>query len=149
MAGRALFASLAVLVFVFDRVTKVLVSTNVPLGTEHQVLPGVWITYTLNPGAAFGIAQSGTLILLLASIAVSAGLIYYVARNQVGPWTGALLGLILGGAVGNAYDRLVHGTVVDFVALHFWPVFNVADSAVSAGVALLLAGYVVRWRRLA
>lgn len=140
---------MAVLVFVADRVTKALVSANVPFGTEYRVLPGVWITHTQNSGAAFGIAQSGTLIFLIASIAVSCGLIYYVARNQVGLAFGALLGLILGGAVGNAYDRLVYGTVVDFVALHFWPVFNLADSAVSVGVALLLFGYLVRWRRLA
>jgi signal peptidase II len=58
-----------------------------------------------------------------------------------------MLGLVLGGTLGNGYDRLVHGTVTDFIALHWWPVFNVADSAISVGVAGLLAVYLLRQRR--
>jgi signal peptidase II len=146
-AGRVLFAVLAVVVFVLDRVTKGLVNANVAAGTEQQVLPHVWITNTHNSGAAFSLAQNGTWLFLLASIAVSIGLVYYVARNPVGPAAGILLGLILGGTVGNGYDRLVHGTVTDFISVHFWPVFNVADSAISVGVALLLAGHFLRSRR--
>jgi signal peptidase II len=150
LVGRLLFAGLAVLVFVLDRITKALVNANVAYGTEREVVPHlVWITNTLNAGAAFGIAQSGTLLFLAGSIVVSIGLVWYVARNQVGLYTGAMLGVILGGTVGNGYDRLVHGNVTDFVALHWWPVFNVADSAISVGVALLLLGYLVRSRRAA
>ena len=55
-----------------------------------------------------------------------------------------LLGLILGGTLGNGYDRVVHGTVTDFINFHFWPVFNVADSAISIGVLLMIAGYLLR-----
>jgi signal peptidase II len=145
--GRVIFAVLAVAVFVVDRVTKGLVSASVALGTEREALPHVWITNTQNSGAAFGVARQATLFFLLASILVAAGLVYYVARNPVGPWIGALLGLIMGGTLGNGYDRLLHGTVTDFIALHFWPIFNVADSAISVGVALLLLGYLVRSRR--
>lgn len=136
-------------VFVLDRVSKGLVVANVPYGTERQVLPFVWITNTHNAGAAFGFAQGGALLLLflVGSIAVSAGLVYYVARTPVSIVTGALLGLIMGGTAGNGYDRLFNQTVTDFVSLHFWPVFNLADSAISVGVALLLAGYLVRSRR--
>jgi signal peptidase II len=150
-AGRLLFALLAALVFVVDRVTKVVVSSSVPAGTERQVLPFVWITNTHNAGAAFGVAQEGALLLLflVGSIAVAIGLAYYVARTPVTVAVGALLGLIMGGTVGNGYDRLVNRTVVDFFDVHFWPVFNVADSAISIGVALLLAGYLVRSRRVA
>ena len=148
-AGRLLFAALAVLVFVVDRVTKVAVEASVTPGTEQRVLPFVWITNTHNAGAAFGVAQGGALLLLflVGSIAVAIGLAYYVARTPVTLGVGALLGLIMGGTVGNGYDRLVNGTVTDFIAVHFWPVFNVADSAISIGVALLLAGYLVRSRR--
>ena len=140
---------MAVLVFVVDRVTKVLVSANVPLGTEQRVLPFVWITNTHNAGAAFGVAQEGALlnVFLLGSIVVAVGLVYYVARTPVSVAGGALLGLIMGGTVGNGYERLFQHTVTDFIALHFWPVFNVADSAISVGVALLLLGYLVRTRR--
>ena len=145
--GRIAFALLAVVVFVVDRVTKGLVNAAVPYGTEQQVLPHVWITNAHNSGAAFSLAQNGTLLFTAASIIVAVGLVYYVARNAVSLWAGVLLGLIMGGTVGNGYDRLVHGTVTDFIALHFWPVFNVADSAISVGVALLLAGYLIRSRR--
>ncbi len=148
-AGRALFAVLAVVVFVLDRVTKGVVAGNVPLGTELRVLPFVWITNAHNAGAAFGVAQGGALlaVFLIGSIAVAIGLVYYVARTPVSLAVGALLGLIMGGTVGNGFDRLFNGTVTDFIALHFWPVFNVADSAITVGVALLLAGYLVRSRR--
>jgi signal peptidase II len=149
--GRLLFALVAVVVFVVDRVTKVLVSANVPVGTEQQVLPFVWITNTHNAGAAFGFAQEGALlaVFLIGSIVVAAGLVYYVARTPLSTAAGALLGLIMGGTVGNGYERLVNHSVTDFIALHFWPVFNVADSAISVGVALLLLGYLVRSQRSA
>jgi len=137
----------AILVFIVDRVSKGLVTANVPYGTEREVLPYVWITNTLNSGAAFGVAQNGTPLFLVASVVVAAGLVFYLVRNPVGAWTGGLLGLILGGTTGNGYDRLFHGTVTDFVALHWWPVFNAADSAISVGVALLLVGYLVRGKR--
>jgi len=147
-AGRLLFATLAVLVFIVDRVTKALVVANVPIGTEQQVLPHVWITNTENAGAAFGVAQGGTLLLPFAigSTLVAIGLVVYVVRTPVSPWVGTLLGLILGGTVGNGYDRLFLRTVTDFVATHVWPVFNVADSAITVGVGLLLVGYLVRSR---
>lgn len=149
--GRVLFAVVAVLVFVLDRLTKMLVTATIPAGTERQVLPFVWITDTHNAGAAFGFAQEGALlaVFLVGSIVVAAGLVYYVARTPVSIATGALLGLIMGGTVGNGYERLVQHTVTDFIALHFWPVFNVADSAISVGVVLLLLGYLVRPRRAA
>jgi signal peptidase II len=149
--GRLLFAVIAAVVFVIDRVTKVAVSGSVPVGTERQVLPFVWITNTHNAGAAFGFAQEGALlaVFLVGSIVVAIGLVYYVVRTPVSPAVGALLGLIMGGTVGNGYERLVYHTVTDFIALHFWPVFNVADSAISVGVALLLLGYMVRSQRRA
>jgi signal peptidase II len=147
--GRLLFAAVAVLVFVVDRVTKMLVTANVQVGTEQQVLPFVWITNTHNAGAAFGVSQEGSLlaVFLIGSIVVAGGLVYYVARTPVSAAAGALLGLIMGGTLGNGYERLVNHTVTDFIAVHFWPVFNVADSAISVGVVLLLLGYLVRSRR--
>lgn len=144
-----LFAVLAVLVFIVDRMSKGLVTANIPYGTEMQVLPHVWITNTLNSGAAFGVLPNGTPVFLLGSIAVAVGLLAYVVRNAVGAWTGITLGLVMGGTVGNGYDRLFHHTVTDFIALHFWPVFNVADSAISVGVVLLVVGYLVRSRSAA
>jgi signal peptidase II len=97
-----------------------------------------------NSGAAFGFAPAGAGFFLIASVVVAVGLVVYVARNPGTQWTYAVLGLIMGGTLGNGYDRIVYGTVTDFINFHFWPVFNVADSAISIGVVLLLAGYVLR-----
>ena len=144
LQGRLLFCAVAVLVFIADRISKRVVVSNVPLGTERLALPHVWITNTQNPGAAFGVAQEATAFFLVASVLVAVGFVFYVARTPVGVWAGVLLGLILGGTVGNGYDRLLHGTVTDFIALHFWPVFNVADSAISIGVVLMIASFLLR-----
>jgi signal peptidase II len=140
-----LFIAVALTVFVLDRITKSLVAAEVPYGTEVQAVGHlVGITNVRNSGAAFGIAPAGAWLFLIASILVSIGLVIYVARNPGTPWNDAVLGLILGGTLGNGYDRIVYGTVTDFINVHFWPVFNVADSAISIGVVLLIASYLLR-----
>ena len=140
-----LFVVIAVCVFALDRLTKSLVSANVPSGTEVAVIDHlVGITNVHNSGAAFGFAPAFAIIFLTASMVVSIGLVVYVARNPGDLRTDAILGMILGGSLGNGFDRLAYGTVTDFINVHFWPVFNVADSAISLGVVALLAGYVLR-----
>ena len=135
----------AVVVFIADRVTKDLVTATVPYGTEFAVIDHlVWITNIHNSGAAFGLAPAFALVFLLASFGVACGLIVYVFTHRDPVPADIVLGLVLGGTVGNLFDRVMFGTVTDFVAVHFWPVFNVADSAVSTGVVLLLLGYVLR-----
>jgi signal peptidase II len=143
--GRIVFGLIAIGVFVLDRITKNLVVAQVPYGTEVPVL-GRWvgIINVHNSGAAFGMAPALAGFFLVASVVVAIGLVVYVARNPGQLWTDAALGLILGGTLGNGYDRIVHGTVTDFVNVHFWPVFNVADSAISIGVVALVAGYLLR-----
>jgi signal peptidase II len=143
--ARIAFGVVAIAVFALDRVTKDLVSAQIPYGTEVPALGNlVGITNVHNAGAAFGIAPAGAMFFLVAAVVVAIGLIVYVARNPGNLWTDVVLGLVLGGTLGNGFDRIVHGTVTDFVNVHFWPVFNVADSAVSIGVAGLIAGYLLR-----
>jgi signal peptidase II len=130
---------------VLDRVTKSLVAADIPYGTEVPAIGHlVGITNVRNSGAAFGIAPAGAGLFLIASVAVAIGLLVYVMRNPGTTWNDAVLGLIMGGTVGNGFDRIMYGTVTDFVNFHFFPVFNVADSAISIGVVALLAGYVLR-----
>jgi signal peptidase II len=139
--GRILFVVIAIAVFVLDRVTKNLVAASVPYGTEIQVIGRlVTITNIRNSGAAFGFAPAGASLFLVASVVVAVGLLIYVARNPGTTWNDAALGLIMGGTLGNGFSRIAYGTVTDFVNVHFWPVFNVADSAISIGVVALLAG---------
>ena len=137
----------AVAVFIADRITKGLVNAQVPYGTEVPLIGNlVGITNVRNSGAAFGSFPAGAGLFLLASIVVALGLAIYVIRNQGDEWSFAALGLVMGGTVGNGFDRVVNGTVTDFINVHFWPVFNVADSSISIGVVLLLAGYFIRKR---
>jgi signal peptidase II len=75
---------------------------------------------------------------------VAIALVVYVARTPISLWGGVVLGLILGGTIGNGFDRIFYGFVTDFINVHFWPVFNVADSAISIGVVLLIAGNLLR-----
>ncbi len=137
--------AVALAVFVLDRLTKSLVATQVAYGTEVPVIGHlVGIANVRNSGAAFGFAPAGATFFLVASIVVAIGLVVYVVQTPGSPATEAVLGLIMGGTLGNGYDRVVYGTVTDFINFHFFPVFNVADSAISIGVALLIAGYVLR-----
>jgi len=132
-------------VFVLDRITKSIVAAQIDYGTEVPVIGHlVGITNVRNSGAAFGVAPAAASIFLVASILVAVGLVVYVARNPASPWNDAVLGLVLGGTVGNGFDRIVYGSVTDFINVHFWPVFNVADSAISIGVVLLIGSYLIR-----
>ncbi|TMG10120.1 MAG: signal peptidase II [Chloroflexi bacterium] len=142
---RILFITGAILVFVLDRVTKSLVNAQIPFGTEVSLIDHViGVTNVRNSGAAFGFAPAGATFFLVASVVVSIGLVVYVARNPISDWTSVVLGLILGGTLGNGFDRVTNGTVTDFINVHFWPVFNVADAAISTGVVLMIAGYLLR-----
>lgn len=143
-AGRVLLAVVAVIIFIVDRVSKGVVSANLPLGSERQVLPFLWIANTQNSGAAFGVARNATFVFLTASVVITVIIIVYAVRTPLDLWAGIVLGLILGGTVGNGYDRLFHGQVTDFLDLHWWPVFNTADSAISVGMVLLVLGYLLR-----
>jgi signal peptidase II len=141
-----LFFLVALVVVVLDRLTKSIVSATVPYGTEVPVIGNlVGITNIRNAGAAFGFAPVGPWFFLVASLVVSIGLVIYVVRQPGDLRADAVLGLILGGALGNASDRVINGGgVTDFVNFHFWPVFNLADSAISIGVFLLIVGYLIR-----
>ena len=140
---------IALLVVALDRLTKWTISRKLSLHDGFQVIPGFFrIIHTENPGAAFGIfADSpapwkvGLLILfsVLALLIVSA-LLWKTSHTLT--TTGVGLALILGGAIGNLWDRLVSGHVVDFLLFYIgryqWPAFNVADSAIVVGAGLLV-----------
>jgi signal peptidase II len=133
------------LVVVLDVLTKRLVATTFHPHEVRQVVGDyIRLTYIHNPGAAFGLFPGSRWPLIAISIAAVI-VVAYVAWNRRHNWSAILpLGLILGGAVGNLIDRVRMGEVVDFVQVgippNYWPVFNVADSAVSVGVVWLALG---------
>jgi signal peptidase II len=134
---------IAAAVVIIDRITKIYVERHfgVPYGPRQIIDHLLFLTVTRNAGAAFGIFQNFTLGFLVISTLVMIGILIYYWRLPASDWSGRLgLALVFGGAIANAYDRAVKGSVVDFIQVPHWPIFNVADSAVSVGVALLLLG---------
>ena len=146
---RALYAALAVFVFVGDQATKVLVRSSVP---QHAVIPVIPhflnLTHTQNAGVAFGMFsdapapwKTGVLIAVSAVLLVAvAGIVVRTHRLQ---WeSGVGLAMILGGALSNLLDRVRTGQVVDFIDVYFrsyhWPTFNLADSAIVIGAVFLI-----------
>ena len=143
--ARLLFVAIAVGVFAVDRLTKYLVVTTIPPDTERGPIAGfLWIQHLQNSCAAFSLCGPSQVAFLLISIVVAGEIVVYALQQEGGTWSHAILGLVLGGVLGNAYDRLLYGSVTDFLALHWWPTFNVADSAITVGVVALAVGYLAR-----
>lgn len=130
-------------VLLLDQATKYLVQTGMGLYTSIPVIGQVLkLTYIRNPGAAFGISVGNRFVFIALSFLACAVMVYYflrMPREEV--WGRFALTLIFGGAIGNLIDRVLYGEVTDFievgVAGYYWPVFNVADMAVTIGVILL------------
>ena len=156
---RRWFLLLALAVFGADQLSKKLVLEQMLPGETHTVIPGLFaLTYLRNRGAAFGLlADFDSGWILGGLIALSA-----LALALVGRWlwhgpataaSGGGLALILGGALGNLFDRLREGSVVDFLDFHLgpyhWPAFNLADAAIVVGAGILLYASLRDSRRLA
>jgi signal peptidase II len=130
-----------------DRVTKILVERRfgVPYGPRQILDHVLFLTVTRNRGAAFGLFQNFTAGFLAISVLVLAGILIYYWWLPRGDWPARLgLALVFGGALANAYDRLVKGSVIDFIQVPHWPIFNVADSSISVGVVILVIGGLFR-----
>jgi signal peptidase II len=145
--GSLPYVWLSVLVVVLDQLSKAAISHSLRIYQSIQILPVLDITRVYNRGAAFSFlgAASGWQRWLFSALAVivSAGVVLWLRRvPRTARLLAAGLALILGGAVGNLIDRLRLGRVVDFVAahwgVHYFPAFNVADSAITIGACLLL-----------
>jgi signal peptidase II len=148
-SARLVHLLIAVIVFLLDRWSKRLVAARIGLYAHVQVIPGFFrLTHTENTGAAFSLfadspAHWKTVALIVFSavaIVIVAGLLWKQGRAL--SLTGVALSLILGGAAGNLWDRVMSGRVVDFLLVYYksyqWPVFNLADSAIVIGAALLV-----------
>ena len=141
---RWLLVSAAVLAA--DLATKAWVSAALQLGDVRAVTPFFNLVLAHNAGAAFSfLAQAGgwqRWFFTAVAIVISAAILVWLRRQHGEPRVALALSLVLGGALGNLWDRITLGYVVDFVQLHaagyHWPAFNVADSAITVGVALLI-----------
>jgi signal peptidase II len=135
----------ATLVMLFDQITKYWVAVKLSDGDEIDIIQGFFkFSYTENPGIAFGMLNNGNVKWLLVAISVAAIMvvIYYMRRtpasNTLLLWS---LSLLAAGISGNLIDRVRLGRVIDFILLYYkdyqWPVFNIADTAITIGAALM------------
>jgi signal peptidase II len=141
--GRAVGVLGAVLIV--DQLTKRLVENSVSVGDERGVFPAVQLVHVRNRGVAFGaFAGGGTIVLVLIAAALL-GLILYFATHTGRALLWLPTGLLVGGAIGNIFDRIRDGAVTDFIKLPLWPAFNFADMCITFGVLALL--YVIEGQR--
>jgi signal peptidase II len=138
---------IAGLILALDQWTKVWVRTHVPLGGDWLpdglawLMPYARVRYWYNSGAAFGIFQNGNTIFMVLAVIVAAAILYYLPRTARKDWWLRLaLGMQFAGALGNLVDRFQFGHVTDFISVGNFAIFNVADSSISVGVAILILG---------
>lgn len=139
--------ALALAVIALDQASKLAILANLDLGERLPIIPGIFnLTLAYNPGAAFSfLADAGGWqrhFFTALALVISAGIVWLLKRHANEPRYCLQLTLVLGGAVGNVIDRLAYGHVVDFIQVYYqnwyYPAFNIADSAICIGVALML-----------
>ena len=133
--------AVAAAVVVADQITKHLIADRLSLGEKHVVLPVLDITHVRNTGIAFGIFPGRLeVISLLTAAAVVWMLVHFARSGSRHLLFPVALGLLIGGSVSNLADRVRNGYVTDFIHVSHWPTFNLADTFIVVGVALLLLG---------
>ncbi len=148
-SARAVYLLIALVVVLLDRWTKHIVAQRIRLYSHIQIIPGFFqLTHTENTGAAFSLFADSTapwktgLLIAFSGIALVVVSVLLWKNHHAHVATGIGLSLIMGGALGNLWDRLARGRVVDFLLFYFkryqWPVFNLADSAIVVGAGLLV-----------
>src|SRR5580698_3075001 len=148
-SARAAHFSLALLIVLLDRWTKRLVAARIAMYAHVQIIPSFFrLTHTENTGAAFSLFADSpshwrtALLIGFSVVAMVVVLVLLWKQTRALTITGIALSLILGGAVGNLWDRIARGRVVDFLLVYVkqyqWPVFNLADSAIVVGACLLV-----------
>jgi signal peptidase II len=145
---KIILPAVALLILVADQMSKYLVLSNLNPGQSWNpvasLTPWASITHVTNTGAAFGLFPDRGSFFVVIAVIVVAAIIFYYRHLPAGQWWIKIsLGLQLGGALGNLLDRLRLGYVIDFIDFKIWPVFNLADSAIVIGVAIL-AYYLLR-----
>lgn len=150
---RLIALGIAAVVFVLDRATKLWIESTVSLWDSFHVIPGFFdIVHAKNKGAAFGMFSEGdhplrTVLLIGVSVAVLIFISYLLLRPGRAGFSATRLttlglALVLGGALGNIYDRVIHGEVTDFLEFYAgswrFAAFNIADSAISVGAGMLI-----------
>lgn len=137
---------IAFIIIIIDQFTKYLTISSISLGEIIKVLPGILsFTYIQNTGAAWSILQGQMIFFYIVTIIVVCLLVYFLHNDAKGsPLLSTAIAFMIGGALGNFIDRLFHQFVIDMIRLEFisFPIFNVADMALTIGVTLMIIGVI-------
>lgn len=139
--------STAFFVVLLDQFTKFLIRKNFQLNESIPIIKNIFhLTYVTNTGSAFGLFKNLNWFFMLFSIAVIIAIFYYLRRkiDEKEKFLQSAIGLLLGGTIGNMIDRIIYGAVIDFLDFRVWPVFNIADSAVTISVIILI---ILLWKK--
>ncbi len=146
----AKWLGISAVIFVFDQITKYAMTSTFADYESRTILPFFNLVLTYNKGAAFSFLNDASgwqrYFFIVVTIIITAVLLWMMRANHQNRLLCTALALVIGGAMGNLYDRVLHGKVTDFIEIHAmgfmnlppWPAFNIADSAICVGAALLI-----------
>lgn len=141
---------LSIIFFLIDLISKKIITESLYIGESIKIIKNFFnITYVRNTGAAFSILSEYTWLLVIVSLFIIFLIVYYISKNKPKNKIEYIsYSMILGGAIGNLYDRVVYGYVIDFLDFNLfgypYPIFNLSDSFIFIGVILLI---IYIWRR--
>jgi signal peptidase II len=146
----AKWLGISAIIFVLDQITKYAMTSNFADYESRTILPFFNLVLTYNKGAAFSFLSNASgwqrEFFIVITIIITMVLLWMMRANHQNRLLSTALALVIGGAMGNLYDRVLHGQVTDFIQIHAmgfmnlppWPAFNIADSAICVGAALLI-----------
>ena len=132
--------STGLIILILDQLTKLFIRKNLQLNKSIPIIKDVLhLTYITNTGSAFGLFKNFNLLFIIFSIIVIITVLFLIRKVKENErFLQIAFGFLLGGTLGNLIDRLISGTVTDFIDFRIWPVFNVADSAVTVSVIIFI-----------
>ena len=136
-------ALISIAVVAFDQIIKKVITSKLVLGESISIIKNILnITYVTNTGAAFSILSSNTYFLIMISLIVLTVLVLYLIKVKTDNNEKTIYGFLIGGIIGNLIDRIIYGSVIDFIDFRIfnynYPIFNIADSAIVIGVIILI-----------
>ncbi len=149
MNKKSFIYSISFIVLLLDQIIKLVVMNNMELHQEIKIIPNFFsLYYVENPGAAFSILGNQTLLLIIVSVVCLILIKEYIKKEkELSNLSIISLGMIIGGTIGNLFDRILYKAVIDYLAFdifkYSFPVFNLADIAITVGAGLLLLSYLI------
>lgn len=140
-----MFFIMAGIIIILDQITKYFVTKLMIFGQSIPLIQNIFhLTYVRNTGIGFSLFQNQNTVMIWVVIAILGFILFYFDRIPNQKWPVAGFALVFGGGIGNLIDRIIFGSVIDFLDFRIWPVFNIADSSACIGVIILIVYF---WKK--